>query len=119
MVEIYGKKKGVAVFEVKTEHFAGFKFRLPEGRIRDFGQTQIATFEIALREENSCQVTAGEITIPENAIFIFPFCKWIKGEIGPGKNFSFNVGVAHFFLADIKCICVLANIVSNRIDGYT
>ena len=58
MVEIYGKKKSVAVFEVKTEHFAAPKFYLPEGRIRDFGQTQIATFEIALREENACQVTS-------------------------------------------------------------
>ena len=39
MVEIYGKKKGVAVFEVKPEQFAGFEPDFLKCCIRDLGQT--------------------------------------------------------------------------------
>jgi len=58
MVEIDGKKKGVAVGELKSEHFTGFEFDLTEGGIRYFYQTQIASIEAAVQEDDAAKVTA-------------------------------------------------------------
>jgi hypothetical protein len=90
-VEINGKEEWVAMVEMEAQHLTFGEFYLFEGSLTYFGQTQVASIEVAFRETYPGQVTVGEFTIPEGAILIFTFRQGNLPKIGFVESFGFDV----------------------------
>jgi hypothetical protein len=104
--EIKCKQEGIAVFEMESQHFAAFEGHLLEGSAGYFGQAYVATYKPAFCKTIAGQVAAGEITILESTVFVFPFLQWPFGEILLGKGFVFDVVVRHLSkILEMIAIC--------------